>query len=163
MNLLKIIWKWRAALIVLILGSWFWYESIESDKRKVLEEEAIQAKAAESKKREQILFDKYSDLKKRGKCDIKFDVTLETYGASVKVELRVGEVGNSFPLVIKEASGGKLNYSGLCEGKYFIAIGNDKEVSTTPMQEFKYGINYTSNVTLTKGVGNMGSTRREKL
>lgn len=163
MEIIRMIWKWRAAVVVLILGSWLWYESNETDKRKALEEAEIQAKVAENKKREQSLFEIYSAIKKREKCEIKFEVTLETYGANVKVELRVGEVGNSFPLVIKEASGGKLNYSGLCEGKYFIAIGNDKDVSTTPTQEFKNGVNYTSTVTLTKGVGNVGSTRREKL
>jgi hypothetical protein len=163
MEIIRRRWKWRAGLVVLLLGSWLWYESNEADKRKAVEEAEIQAKVAENKKREEALFEKYSSIKKREKCEIKFEVTLETYGANVKVELRVGELGNSFPLVIKEASGGKLNYAGLCEGKYFIAIGNDKDVSTTPIQEFKNGVNYKSTVTLTKGVGNMGSTRREKL
>lgn len=163
MTILKLLWKWRVAIILLIFGIWLWSEKIETDKKNALEEASIQAKIAENKKREELLSKQYSENKNKKTCLIKYEVTLETFGANVKVELRAGELGKSFPLEIKEASGGKLNYSGLCEGKYFIAIGNDKDVSTTPVQEFINGTNYTSTVTVTKGSGNMGSSRREKL
>jgi len=81
----------------------------------------------------------------------------------VTVELRVGELGNSFPLVIKQAQDSEISYKGLCPGKYFIAIGDDKNVSTTPIKDFATNNRYTSTVQLTTGVGNMGSARREKL
>ena len=108
-------------------------------------------------------YSEYNKNKKRLNCNISFKVTLETYGANVNVELRVGEIGNSFPIVVKQASGGELDYLGLCPGRYFIAIGDDKNVSTTPVEDFVSGKKYTSRVHLTKGVGNMGNARRETL
>ena len=163
MEFFKKIWKWRVIIIGVGLGFWMWLSSIESEKIKAAEEAAIKSQIQEKNQKEDALFKSYNESKKKKKCGIKYEVTLETYGESVKVELRAGEIGNSFPLVIKEAAGGKLFYSELCEGKYFIAIGNDKDVSTTPIKEFSNGVSYTSTVTLTKGVGNMGSSRREKL
>ena len=163
MEFLNKIWKWRVAIIVFALGGWIYYESNESDKRKVVEERKIAEQAENKKTRENLLFDEYNKNKKRLNCNISFKVTLETYGANVNVELRVGEIGNSFPIVVKQASGGELDYLGLCPGRYFIAIGDDKNVSTTPVEDFVSGKKYTSRVHLTKGVGNMGNARRETL
>ena len=106
MEFLKKIWKWRVAIIVFALGGWIYYESNESDKRKVVEERKIAEQAENKKTRENLLFDEYNKNKKRLNCNISFKVTLETYGANVNVELRVGEIGNSFPIVVKQASGG---------------------------------------------------------
>lgn len=163
MDILKLFWKWRIAIFVAIFASWMYYESVESEKKKVLLEIKIAEQAAEKKAKEASLFESYNKSKNTKKCNIDFKVILETYGADVSVELRVGEVGNSFPLVVKQAKGGELNYKKLCPGNYFIAIGDDKNVSTTPVQNFESGKSYTSRVQLTQGVGNMGSARRETL
>lgn len=163
MNILGKLWKWRSIFILGALAGWFWYESVESDKRKASEEIKISAAAEEKRLREDALFKQYNASKIKLRCNIDYDVTLETYGENVTVELRVGVIGNSFPLVVKSASAGKLSYGGLCPGKYFLAVGNDKDVSTTPIKEFVNGQKYTSTVHIAKGVGNMGSSRRERL
>jgi hypothetical protein len=128
-------------------------------------EKLIAEEATAKKLREQTLFDKYNVTKNKNpsRCNMRYSVKFETYGADVNVELRVGEVGNSFPLVIKQAKDSQISYTGLCPEKYFIAIGDDKNVSTTPIQDFSTNNTYTSTVRLTKNVGNMGSARREKL
>lgn len=163
MNALKKIWEWRILIFVVCLGSWIWYEDTKSKEKKAEEDKILAAQAETKRAREQSLFEAYQSQKIKSKCNISFEVTLETFGATVNVELRVGSVGDSFPLVVKQASDGKLNYTGLCPSRYFLAIGDDKSVSTTPVQEFVSGHNYTSKVHLTKGVGNMGSSRRELL
>jgi hypothetical protein len=163
MDYLRILWKWRLLILVAALGSWIWYEDDKATKLKIEEEKRIAAQLEEKKRREQALFEEYQKRKNNSKCQIKYEVTLETFGATVNVELRAGVVGDSFPLVIKQASDGKIHYSSLCPGKYFLAIGDDKNVSTTPVQDFAAGNTYTSRVHLTKGVGNMGSARRELL
>jgi len=162
-DVLKKIWQWRIAIFVAIFACWLYYESVEAEKKKVLLERKLVQQAAEKKAREELLFDAYNKLKISKNCNIAFKVILETYGADVSVELRVGELGNSFPLVVKQAKSGELDYKNLCPNNYFIAIGEDKMVSTTPVQNFESGKNYTSRVHLTKGVGNMGSARRETL
>ncbi len=163
MDFIKLLWKYRLIPLLLIGGGWIWYEIEETDKKNAALEKQIAAEAEEKKKREQKLLDKYNAAKNPSRCNIQYLVKLETYGANVNVELRVGEVGDSFPLVIKQAQDGEINYTGLCPGKYFIAIGDDKNVSTTPIRDFATNNRYTSTVQLTKGVGNMGSARREKL
>jgi hypothetical protein len=163
MNILIKLWKWRWAIIIPIISIWLYYMTNKIEKKEIEQERLIAAEMEEKKLKENALLAEYEKNKKRLNCNIAYKVTLETYGESVSVELRVGEVGNSFPLVIKQASGGQLEYKKLCPANYFIAIGNDKNVSTTPIQNFESGRTYTSNVYLTKGVGNMGSSRREKL
>jgi hypothetical protein len=163
MEIIKKLWKYRLLIVVALLGSWLWYENNEDDKRKKAEEVRIAAQAEERRVREQTLFSEYENRKNKIKCGISYEVTLETYGATVNVELRVGAVGKSFPLVVKQAKDGKLNYTNLCPGSYFLAIGDEKNVSTTPVQDFVTGKNYTSKVHMTKGVGNMKSARRDLL
>jgi hypothetical protein len=162
-DLLKKIWKWRVAIVVAIIACWLYYDSVESEKKRVLLEKQIAEQAAEKKAKEELLFQAYNKLKNSKNCNIGFKVILETYGADVSVELRVGEIGNSFPLVVKQAKSSELEYKNLCPSNYFIAIGDDKTVSTTPVQNFESGKTYTSRVQLTQGVGNMGSARRETL
>jgi len=163
MDFLKLIWKYRLIPLLLIGGGYIWYASEESAKTNAELEKKIAAEAEEKKKNEQKMFEKYNAAKNPAKCNITYDVKFETYGEDVSVELRVGEVGNSFPLVIKQAKDSQISYTGLCPNKYFLAIGNDKNVSTTPVKDFSSNSRYNSTVQLTKGVGNMGSSRREKL
>jgi len=163
MELIKKMWRFRALIFLVAAGILIWYGSNENEKDRIELERKIKAYEGEKKIREESLFTEYRKKKSKEKCGISFAVTLETFGEDVNVELRSGEPGNSFPLVIKRANSGKLNYDGLCEGKYFIAIGNDTDVSTTPVQLFVNGKTYTSTVQLTKGVGNMSSKNRNQL
>ena len=168
MKFLISIWNgWEGLIILSITISAFaiWVNIAESQrKKKIAEEEAVLLKQFEEKRsREDALFKKFMASKKDSACNIEFRVILETYGDNVKVELRVGEIGNSFPLVIKQSNSGKLEYKELCPSKYFLAIGNDKEVSITPVQDFEKGKIYTSTVHLTSGVGNMNTLKREKI
>ena len=64
MEFLNKIWKWRVAIIVFALGGWIYYESNESDKRKVVEERKIAEQAENKKTRENLLFDEYNKNKK---------------------------------------------------------------------------------------------------
>jgi hypothetical protein len=163
MKLLRLLWDLRILIIFAALGVFSWYESNESEKKRIIQEEQFKAQEAEKKVREERLFAQYQSLKSKTKCGIELNVILETFGEDVNVELRSGELGNSFPLVVKRAKSSKLHYDGLCEGNYFIAIGNDDQVSTTPVERFVKGTVYTSTVTLTKGVGNVSSHDRRNL
>jgi hypothetical protein len=161
--MLGLLWKWRALIIFGALGLWVWRESVESDQRRAVEEAEIQASAEAKRVLENALREVYETNRTPQRCQIDFDVELKTFGQDVTVELRVGEIGTSFPLEVKRASGGNLHYENLCPGKYFIAIGDEKQVSTTPVRDFEFGQSYTSTVELTSGTGNMGSSRRERL
>jgi hypothetical protein len=163
MTYIKILWRYKVAIILIIICGYLWNLEKKNENKRQETERKILAEAEEKKKKEQILFEKYNSEKNASKCNINYQIKLETYGENVTVELRVGELGNSFPLVIKQAKDGDIAYSGLCPGKYFIAIGNDKNVSTTPVQDFVTNTRYNSKVQLTQGVGNMSSSRREKL
>lgn len=157
------IWKWRSLIIFGALGLWVWRESVESDKRRAVEEAQIQADAAAKVEREEILRKSYEATQSSRLCNITFDVLLKTFGKNVMVELRVGEVGNSFPLEVRPASDGRISFAGLCPATYFLAIGDDKQVSTTAPEPFEADQGYTSTIELTSGPGNVGSSRRERL
>lgn len=60
----------------------------------------------------------------------------DTNGATV-VELRLGVPGSSRLVDRKEPSGGSVNFSGLCPGSYFLAIGDQDYVGVTPVHQFE--------------------------
>lgn len=168
MNLLISIWRKWSGLIkfsFIIAAFSIWINIAENERKaKIAEKEAaFKLQEADKKSREEALIVKYMSEKNESKCNITFNVKLETFSSDVKIELRVGELGNSFPLVVKQASSGTMAYKGLCPNKYFLAIGNDKDISTTPAQIFEKNHAYSSTVHLTQGVGNMKAVRREEI
>lgn len=68
-------------------------------------------------------------------CDINFNVELQTFGENVTVELRSGSPGRSRPVASRKSQGCQVNFSNLCAGTYFLAIGNGDYVSVTPVKQ----------------------------
>jgi len=96
-------------------------------------------------------------------CSTDFNITLETFGEAVLVELRSGSPGKSKVISSARSSGGMVNFSGLCSGYYFLAIGNGDSVSVTPARLFEDDAIYTSRITLQRGSGNVSSKSRKDL
>ncbi|MBC7548722.1 MAG: trypsin-like peptidase domain-containing protein [Polaromonas sp.] len=96
-------------------------------------------------------------------CDIQFTIDLQTFGENVSVELRSGSPGSSLVVGIQKSQGGTVSFFNLCSGSYFIAIGNDDNVSVTPIREFVSGQSYTSRLTLQRGSGNVSKQNRKNL
>jgi hypothetical protein len=96
-------------------------------------------------------------------CNIGCDVHLNTFGAKVLVELRLGAPGNSSVVGVKRSSGGLVSFDGLCSGRYFLAIGDDESVSVTPVRNFEDNYTYTSNIKITTGSGNVLRRSRDSL
>lgn len=96
-------------------------------------------------------------------CNIAFNITLETFGEGVLVELRSGVPGQSRVISSTKSSGGNVGFSSLCPGSYFLAIGNDESVSVTPTRNFAENFSYTSRITMQRGSGNVGRQSRKSL
>ena len=96
-------------------------------------------------------------------CTITWNITLETFGEGVTVELRSGVPGSSKVVDSRASSGGQVQFGSLCAGNYFLAIGNDDSVSVTPVREFREGVSYNSTITITKGSGNISRRSRKSL
>lgn len=96
-------------------------------------------------------------------CSTTWNITLETFGEGVTVELRSGVPGTSQAVGTTASSGGQVKFSGLCAGSYFLAIGNDESVSVTPVREFRDHATYTSRITVTRGAGNVSRRSRKSL
>ncbi len=62
-------------------------------------------------------------------CNTVYNITLQTFGEGVLVELRSGTPGNSRVVQSRRSNGGAVNFGKLCPGNYFLAIGNDDSVS----------------------------------
>lgn len=93
-------------------------------------------------------------------CDVSYNISLQTFGEGVTVELRKGTPGNSRVVNSSQSYGGNVRFGNLCPGSYFLAIGNGDSVSVTPVRQFESGIDYTSTLTMQRGAGNV-STRRK--
>ena len=98
-----------------------------------------------------------------GQCDTNFTVTLQTFGEGVQVELRKGQPGTSRVTKSTYSSGGTVYFSDLCAGSYFLAIGNEDKVSVTPVRYFESGYEYSSSITIQRGVGNVSKKSRASL
>lgn len=96
-------------------------------------------------------------------CSTDFEITLETFGEGVTVELRSGKPGQSKVLQSRRSSGGSVSFAGLCQGSYFLAIGNGDTVSVTPVRQFEDDATYRSRITMKKGSGNVGTQSRKSL
>lgn len=96
-------------------------------------------------------------------CNIEFNITLETFGEGVLVELRQGVPGSSKVVRSTRSSGGHVAFSPLCPGNYFLAIGNDDYVSVTPGRNFQEDMIYNSKITVQRGSGNVSRQSRKSL
>ncbi len=96
-------------------------------------------------------------------CDIEFKVELQTFGENVTVELRSGSPGKSRPVKSQRSQGGQVGFYSLCPGNYFLAIGNDDNVSVTPVQNFVEDFSYSSRITIQRGSGNVSKRSRKNL
>lgn len=96
-------------------------------------------------------------------CNTEFNITLETFGEGVLVELRTGKPGNSRVVKSTRSSGGNVSFAPLCPGNYFLAIGNEESVSVTPVRNFQDDSVYSSRITLQRGSGNVSRQSRKSL
>ena len=96
-------------------------------------------------------------------CNINYDIELQTFGEHVSVELRSGAPGASRVVKTQPSQGGRVSFSSLCPGSYFVAIGNDDYVSVTPVRQFASDHEYTSQLTLQRGAGNVYKQSRKTL
>ena len=96
-------------------------------------------------------------------CNIDFNVTLETFGEGVLVELRSGTPGKSRVVKSMRSSGGTVSFESLCPGSYFLSIGNEETVSVTPVRQFQDDTTYSSRITVKRGTGNVGRQSRKTL
>lgn len=168
MTFLKSIWKQWSALIVLGLtvGALSLWVHLAEEKRALERskiEEKIQKQAEAKKIKEEDLQKKYMAAWTQKNCNIDYSITLEAFSPDTKVELRSGELGNSFSLGIRAAKEGKVGFTSLCPGSFFIAVGNEMDISLGPVQEFSKGKIYNSKVHMTRDLGNMKTMRRELL
>lgn len=96
-------------------------------------------------------------------CNTEYNITLETFGEGVLVELRSGIPGNSKVVQSRKSNGGNVSFRGLCPNSYFLAIGNDDSVSVTQVRYFEADAIYTSRITLQRGSGNVSKKSRKNL
>lgn len=96
-------------------------------------------------------------------CSTQWNITLETFGEGVLVELRMGRPGSSRVVKATPSSGGTVIFSALCAGDYFLAIGNDESVSVTPVRQFQDSASYSSRITVQRGAGNVSRQSRKSL
>jgi len=96
-------------------------------------------------------------------CTTTWNITLETFGEGVTVELRSGVPGNSATVATRRSSGGQVQFGSLCAGDYFLAIGNDDSVNVTPVRKFQNGSSYSSSITVTRSTGNVAQRSRQSL
>lgn len=100
---------------------------------------------------------------KRRICTTTFSISLETFGEVVSVELRKGFPGSSLLVSSRRSDGGHVEFNSLCEGTYFLAIGDADIVSVTPIREFHDHSSYASRIVVQRGSGNVGSRSRKSL
>lgn len=96
-------------------------------------------------------------------CTTAYEITLETFGEGVSVELRKGHPGSSTIVDLANSSGGNVRFNGLCAGPYFLAIGNIDIVSVTPVRNFENDMEYHSSIRMQRGGGNVSPRRRNEL
>lgn len=96
-------------------------------------------------------------------CTTTYDISLNTFGEGVSVELRSGFPGSSTIVDVAQSAGGNVHFSGLCAGSYFLAIGNSDSVSVTPVRNFDNDMAYRSSIQMQRGGGNVSSKRRSEL
>lgn len=96
-------------------------------------------------------------------CNTEYNITLETFGEGVLVELRLGSPGNSKVVRSTKSSGGSVSFSNLCPGNYFLAIGNDDNVSVTQTRFFENDMVYSGRIVLQRGSGNVSKKSRKSL
>lgn len=96
-------------------------------------------------------------------CTTTYNISLETFGEGVTVELRKGFPGNSTQVDVAHSSGGNVRFSGICSGSYFLAIGNSESVSVTPVKSFENNMEYSSSIRMQRGSGNVSTKRRSEL
>lgn len=96
-------------------------------------------------------------------CNVEFNIELQTFGENVAVELRSGVPGTSKPVQTRRSQGGQVEFANLCPGSYFLAIGNDDNVSVTPVRQFETDHIYKSRITLQRGSGNVDRRSRKSL
>ena len=94
-------------------------------------------------------------------CNIDFNIDLQTFGENV--ELRSGSPGRSKPVRNQRSQGGHVGFDHLCPGSYFLAIGNDDNVSVTPVRQFEIDHTYSSRITVQRGSGNVSKQSRKSL
>jgi len=81
----------------------------------------------------------------------------------ITVELRLGVPGSSRVVRRADSSGGRVYFSGLCPGSYFMAIGNQDYVEVTPVHQFEGNMRYESTISLQTGTGNVSHRSRKDL
>jgi len=96
-------------------------------------------------------------------CNTDYNITLQTFGEGVLVELRSGSPGKSRVVQSRRSNGGAVNFGNLCPGNYFLAIGNDDSVSVTETRYFEADAVYTSNIVMQRGTGNVSRKSRNSL
>jgi len=96
-------------------------------------------------------------------CSTDWDITLETFGEGVTIELRSGVPGKSKVVATRKSHGGQVAFHKLCGGKYFLAIGNEEQVSVTPVRTFENNAAYSSSIVVQMGQGNVKTRSRSSL
>jgi hypothetical protein len=96
-------------------------------------------------------------------CNTEYNITLQTFGEGVLVELRSGTPGKSRIVQSRKSSGGEVNFANMCPGNYFLAIGNEDSVSVTQTQYFEADAIYTGNIVMQRGSGNVSHKSRKAL
>lgn len=96
-------------------------------------------------------------------CNTEYNITLETFGQGVLVELRSGNPGTSRVVQSRRSNGGSVNFGNLCPGNYFLAIGNDDSVNVTQTRYFEADAVYTGRIVMQRGSGNVSNKSRKSL
>lgn len=96
-------------------------------------------------------------------CTTEYNITLQTFGEGVLVELRSGSPGSSRVVQSRKSNGGAVNFANLCPGNYFLAIGNDDSVSVTQVRYFEADAVYTGSIVMQRGSGNVSNKSRKSL
>ena len=84
---------------------------------------------------------------------------------NILIELRQGAVGNSKVVDTKQFAGhtGTVVFSGLCDGSYFIDIGNGSTVAVGPVHVLRNNEDIHSTIQVTFSEGNIGTMNRSQL
>lgn len=96
-------------------------------------------------------------------CNTEYNITLETFGEGVLIELRSGSPGKSKVTQSRRSNGGNVSFTNICPGNYFLAIGNDDSVSVTQTRFFEANAIYTGRITMQRGTGNVSRQSRKAL
>jgi hypothetical protein len=96
-------------------------------------------------------------------CSTVWNISLETFGEGVTIELRSGVPGKSKVIATRQSHGGQVDFENLCAGKYFLAIGNEEQVSVTPVRTFENNASYASSIVVQTGAGNVETRSRSSL